>query len=377
MKFPQLSTVDTGHINRRWVSIDHPGWRQAHAPSLIAVGGTLLVTWFAGTREGTSDNRIWLARRSLTGVWSTAHVVATGNLPHWNPVLAHGPDGAVWLFYKQGDRISTWTTWVMVSRDAGDTWSQPSPLVEGDVGGRGPVKNPPVLLPGGIWLAPASVESWDPQLRWQPFIDRSLDGGATWEPTTIPVDHASLSGAGLIQPALWADNQYVHALMRSSEGFAYRSTSTDAGASWSFARVTTLPNNNSGLCVIALPGGGVAAVHNPVSENWGPRCPLVISVSNNAGSTWRLAATVEDGRTPIPDEPQLEPSIPGPTSGFQGADEGVVTDGTGEYSYPSAIVHGTELHIAYTWQRRGVVCATISLDQILGTSDRRKGPPSL
>lgn len=366
MTVPSLPAppLDPGTVERAWVSIDHPGWTQAHAPSILAAGDHLLVSWFAGTREGTPDNRIWLARRPLTGgAWSAPRVVAEADVAHWNPVLAHGPDGATWLFYKRGARISAWTTWVLVSHDGGATWSAPRPLVAGDVGGRGPVKNPPVLLPSGTWLAPASTEAWEPELRWQPFVDRSTDGGTTWQAVEIPVDHSTLDGAGLIQPALWFDGEHVHALMRTTEGWAYHSTSDDDGATWSPARPTTLPNNNSGLCAAAVPGG-VAVVHNPVSENWGPRCPLVLSLSTDGCRTWRTVATIEDGRTPVPGEPRLEPSLPGSTSGFLGADDGVVTDGTGEYSYPAAVVHGADLHIVYTWQRRGVVHASVPLDRL-------------
>jgi predicted neuraminidase len=74
---------------------------------VLPVGEGLLAAWFAGAREGTPDNRIWCAPgRGGAGDWSSPVVVASGDEAHWNPVLATGPDGAVWLFYKRGRLIS-------------------------------------------------------------------------------------------------------------------------------------------------------------------------------------------------------------------------------------------------------------------------------
>src|SRR5690606_32728876 len=142
-------------VHRRWVAVDHPAWRQAHASTVLAVDGDLLAAWFAGEHEGSPDTRIWLARRPAGAArWTAPEIVVEGGEAHWNPVLALGPDGAVWLFAKRGPLISRWTTWVRRSVDGGRTWSPEYPLVPGDVGGRGPVKNPPLLLGDGTWLAP-------------------------------------------------------------------------------------------------------------------------------------------------------------------------------------------------------------------------------
>jgi predicted neuraminidase len=56
---------------------------------------------------------------------------------------------------------------------------------------------------------------------------------------------------GLIQPSLWCSDpehgaRHVHSLMRSTAGWVYRSDSDDGGRSWTTARRTRIPNNNSG-----------------------------------------------------------------------------------------------------------------------------------
>jgi predicted neuraminidase len=344
---------------RSFVTIDDPPRAQCHA-STVAVAepsAQPVIAWFTGTREGTPDNRIRIA--GPRGI----HVLDTGREEaHWNPVLASGPDGALWLFCKVGPRISEWVTLVTRSQDGGASWEPVRELVPGDrSGGRGPVKNPPLLTPEGLWLAPASVEEWGKTPRWIPFVDVSADGGATWECAPIPVDRTALIGAGLIQPALWWGRSGPVALMRSTEGRAYRSTSPDGGRTWTAAEPTALPNNNSGLCAVALPFGRVACVHNPSTQDWGSRCPLVVSVSDDEGLTWRQVLTLDDGFTPV--DPSVPMRLGAPARpGFTPGDCGVVTSGLAEFSYPTAVLDGDELLVSYTWQRRGIVLARVPQD---------------
>ncbi|OZM79580.1 exo-alpha-sialidase [Pseudonocardia sp. MH-G8] len=350
---------------RRWVAIDHPSWRQAHASSVLAVGGDLLAAWFAGAWEGSPDTRIWCARRPAgASRWSAPQIVASADEAHWNPVLAAGPDGALWLFFKRGPLISEWVTWVCRSADGGRTWSPSSELVPGDVGGRGPVKNPPLLLPDGTWLAPGSQESWGAEPVWESFVDVSTDAGATWRRAPIPLDRDALRGPGVIQPALWRDGSTVYALLRSSEGRAYRACSPDGGRTWSTAQPVGLPSNNSGLTVVALPDGSVGCVHNPVGDDWGARCPLVLSRSCDEGVSWREVLTIEDGRTPVDEDAARLPGPPD-AAGIHPADGGVRTSGAGEYSYPAATSLGDTLVVTYTWQRRGIVEATVPIHSVI------------
>lgn len=346
-------------MKRDFVTIDDPRWVQCHASTVAVVAGEPVVAWFAGSREGSPDNRIVVWRGG------TAEVLDTGlAAPHWNPVLAPAPDGSLALFFKLGWRISRWVTFLTRSTDGGATWSPARELAYGDTsGGRGPVKNPPLLTPDGLWLAPGSVEDGGERATWDPFVDVSADGGTTWERSPIPVDHARLAGAGPIQPALWWGRTGPVALMRSSEGCAYRSTAPDGGRTWTPAVPTALPNNNSGLAAIALPSGRVVCVHNPSGQNWGSRCPLTVSVSDDDGLTWRSAFVLDDGEAPVdPDVPRL--LDPAAQPGIDPSDAGVVTGGVAEYSYPSAVLDGSDLLISYTWQRRGIVLARVPIGDL-------------
>src|SRR5699024_1773453 len=154
--------------------------------------------------------------------------------------------------------ISSWVTWFTTSADEGRTWASPRRLIptdpggdRGGAGGRGPVKNPPLRL-GDAWMAAGSSQSWERVVESEPFVDISTDGGREWRNTTIPVDRANLRGAGVIQPALWRGETggVIHALMRSTEGWAFQSTSRDHGRTWDPAQPSSLPNNNSALAVV-------------------------------------------------------------------------------------------------------------------------------
>ena len=367
----------TAGVTRDWAA--RPGTTgggQCHASTVLAVGDSLLCAWFAGTTEGSPDNGIFLAVREPGGSWGDPRPVAgtaADPVAHWNPVLAHAANGAVWLFFKRGPRISEWSTWLCTSADNGATWTAPRELVPGDTGGRGPVRNPPVRAADGAWLAPASTESWAPDgAIWASFVDRSMDDGHTWDRVDIPIDRSPLSGAGVIQPALWVTGETVGALLRSSEGHAYLAISPDNGRTFAPAVPNTLPNNNSGLTVAQLPDGTLACVHNPTGTSWGARCPLAVSVSRD-GLHWQTVAIIEDGRTPLGG---FAPSLPEASgTGFDPHDDGVRTDGTGEYSYPAAVVRDDDLLITYTWQRRGIVCATVPLNLLTHPEPNRKVYP--
>ncbi len=122
-------------------------------------------------------------------------------------------------------------------------------------------------------------------------------------------------------------------------------------------------------------------MHNPVGEEWGARCPLSVSVSDDDGLTWHRVLDLEDGTeapATLPASRARAAEEVGPPSGFAAGDTGIVTDGRGEYSYPSATTDGATLLVAYTWQRRGIVLARVPLrlvdrpvaDAVTGATDR-------
>lgn len=321
-----------------------------HASTVLRLGdGSLLCCWFGGTHEGEADVGIY-ASRCVDGCWSAPQLLANGSAANWNPVLFAAADGGVLLFYKQGQRIADWQTCVMRSADGGQSWSAPCELVAGDVsGGRGPVRNKPIRLADGRILAGASTERG----IWQAFADISDDDGSTWHKSaqvaiaglqyadgektaesSIAVSQQSFYGRGVIQPSLWqGENGSVHMLLRSSEGFIYRSDSHDRGESWCAAYALELPNNNSGLDLVRTEGGMLYLVCNPVAANWGQRSPLSLFKSADAGATWRRLLDLETEQA--------------------------------EFSYPAIIAAGEDIIITYTYKRENIACVTLAAKDLL------------
>ncbi|WP_134497430.1 sialidase family protein [Microvirga pakistanensis] len=333
--------------------LDHNLFGNCHASTLVLLpNGERLVAFFGGQREGAGDVAIWLARGDGSQWQMPRRLMAEEGLAHWNPVLM--ADGeTVWLFYKVGSTVHNWTTRWSVSRDGGHHWDPPRPLVPGDHAPRGPVKNKPIVMSNGEWLAPASVET---ETTWDAFVDISGDQGATWMRVDVPLDHdarpQSVAGDvwkglaaealwetdpatvfqwdGVIQPTLWESAPgHVHMLMRSTRGRIYRSDSSDFGRHWTPARATDIPNNNSGIDLTACADGTLALAFNPINGNWGRRYPLSLALSYDNGESF---------------EPVLD-----------------LETEEGEFSYPAVIAHENRLHVTYTFNRTTIVYGCIDL----------------
>lgn len=313
---------------------------------LLEAKGDYMVAWFEGSKEGAPDVAIRGARR-IGGKWEPVRTLAKVNSesPHWNPVLRKADDGSIELFFKVGRNPSDWRTYVQESRDNGLTWSVARELVVGDVsGGRGPVKNKCLKLKSGRWLAPASREfdpeaNWELKTLWRSFVDISDDDGATWRVSpvfSVPAD-APMCGKkpfGVIQPTLWEDAQGVHALMRATDGWIWRSDSVDSGETWSCCRRTSLENINSGIDGVYGSDGQLYVVLNGPSRDEkksGFRNHLEIVTSSNGGESWKLFTTLADDSFFQPDGRKTE------------------------FSYPAVIESRPGvLAVTFTWNRRQI-----------------------
>jgi predicted neuraminidase len=297
---------------------------QCHASSVVRTAdGNFLVAWFGGTHEKHDDVGIWLSKGN-PGKWTKpVEIAKLREDPHWNPVLFQSPDGKIILYFKVGKTIDNWETWYKLSLDNGETWTEAKELVMGDTGGRGPVRNKPIILSDGTWLAPASNER---KGVWNAFVDRSEDQGKTWSLSSFfTVNRDSVPGEGIIQPALWESSAgNVHALLRSSAGVICRSDSKDYGKTWSAVYKTDLPNPNSGIDLTKLDDGTLVLAYNRDGKNWGARNPIALAISNDNGQTWPVTIDLETGK------------------------EG------DEFSYPSIIHFGETIALTYTWKRERI-----------------------
>lgn len=316
--------------NKQYIFGEDMPFLNCHASTLARLSnGELMSAWFGGTCEGDPDVNIWISKR-VQGQWTyPVKIAEEDGMPHWNPVLFVGNNHKLYLYYKVGHTIPGWYTRFICSDDDGQTWSQPQELVKGDIGGRGPVRNKPIILQEGTWLAPASLESD----VWDAFADLSYNQGETWiKSETVPYDHRNSKDKGVIQPTLWeSEKGNVHMLLRSSEGCIFRSNSQDGGKTWCQAYPIQLPNNNCGIDLVKTDNGVLVLVYNPVSGNWAARTPLAIGISYDNGVTWHEEALT------LEDEP-------------------------GEYSYPAIIIDSNDqINVTYTWNRKRIAFWELSL----------------
>ncbi|MGP7796472.1 sialidase family protein [Sphingomonas sp. CLY1604] len=305
-----------------------PPYPQAHASTLVEFGdGTLAAAWFGGSGESRPDVRIWFARRGKAG-WDRPVPVADGRSPDgkvyptWNPVLFAPPGAPLQLFYKVGPSPRDWWGMVITSSDGGRHWSPPRRLPDGILG---PIKNKPVVTPGGTWLSPSSREEGTPERNhWFLRMERSTDGGATWQ-AGAPI--ASPMGIEAIQPSvLTFPDGRLELVARTRQGALAMSWSRDDGRTWSPLAAIDLPNPNSGTDAVTLKDGRQLIVYNhsahrPDTPGNGPRYPLNVGLSDD-GIRWRNVLTLE--ARPMPDG----------------------------YAYPAVIQTRDGLvHVTYTWNR--------------------------
>ena len=328
-----------------------------HASTLVPIGenGDCFAAWFEGAKEGAGDVAICGARRR-NGAWEAKRTLAKINpeSPHWNPVLRRADDGRICLYFKVGRNCVDWRTYVQESRDDGETWSAARELVVGDVsGGRGPVKNKCLRLKSGRWLAGASRE-FDPRridltVCWRAFVDISDDDGRTWRRSSdfpVPADAPKWGKRpfGVIQPTLWEDADGVHALMRATDGWIWRTDSADDGETWCECYRSSLENINSGIDCVRASNGRLYLVMNGCNRDekqreWGSRNHLEIRESADGGKTWRVLEVLAD-------------------DAFKQAD-----GRRSEYSYPAIVeLCKGALAVTYTFNRHQIAFATIRIE---------------
>lgn len=334
--------------------------------------GTLVASFFGGTKERNPDCCIWVCRKpkgatewsepviaadgvfdlsdpniaiaGLSGINATTTPASAGPVRAdfkgdiansrrkacWNPVLYQIPgENELLLYYKIGSNVGDWTGWLVRSTDGGLTWSQREPLPQGILG---PIKNKPEYINGRL-LCPSSREGSG---GWRAWMEYSDDKGKTWTSTgPIPSDSAFLTNDTTalkpifaIQPSIlrMADGS-LQILCRTRNGRLASSMSRDNGTTWSPMTLTDLPNNNSGTDAVTAKDGRHVLVYNDFATipgtPKGVRTPLSVAVSKN-GRDWRHSTLLEDS----------------PVS---------------QYSYPS-IICGSDgsLHVVYTWRRQRI-----------------------
>lgn len=321
----QLSKWQNGILADEFI-YDTASFPQAHSATIVETPAGLVAAWFGGTREGNPDVEIWMSRL-VNNKWTAPVSIADGRMndtfrkASYNPVLYQIPGGDLLLFYKIGKNVADWKGYLKRSKDNGLTWSERRPLQEGFLG---PIKNKPVMLAGGMIIAPSSLEG---SPGWRVHFEVSDDTANTWRkvgPINSGTDYT------IIQPSILIHKDgKLQILARSKQRELITSWSADGGETWSKVSPSGLPNNNSGTDAVTLQDGRHLLVYNHVrphdslKNGKGARTPLNVALSKD-GKEWYASLILED--SPI-----------------------------SQYSYPSVIQSSDGMvHIVYTWRRQKI-----------------------
>lgn len=298
----------------------------AHSSSFTVMSnGDLLAFWFAGTREGSPDVKIWSSTYHA-GHWSMAKsvldpsMIAKANhryvIKIGNPVIYRAQDGELHLFVVSVS-VGGWSGSALnhlTSHDNGKTWSKPERIVISPFFNLSTlVRTSAVSLSDGGFYLPVYLELG----RKYPELLRFNADGIFVEQTRITVKNR------MIQPSVmpisgdvaWA--YFRNSSPNLSERELFVSKTLDAGRSWSKPQVTNLTNPDSSLEVVNLSDGRYLMVYN--QENRG-HLDLAISVN---GVYWRKIYELEN------------------------------TFGD-EFSYPSVHVNQSYIDILYTNNRKTI-----------------------
>lgn len=324
------------------------GWIHGGVRHRLAVGGNLaqapngdlLCTWMSGSdSEPAGDNCVLMARSADGGAtWGSPRMwIPAGDFCGAGSVVPFPmPDGRLVAFAAGWPVAGTYTVWHyrrLVSRNHGRQWQDTGELVlseERDVSLMTPIR-----MPGGGFLFPAgtyrkrakplggsvadllscrteeeamqvSADPGQPVPQEQPGQPGRLDPGkfathlhgcrvygASADMTRFErLGDVANRPLGLLEPTLVRldDGRLVMLMRAEFGGCLWRSDSLDGGRTWSEAVPTDIPNPSSLACLVRLPDGRIALLHNPCGYPGAMtiRDPLSLWISDDGMESWTI-----------------------------------------------------------------------------------------
>ncbi|XP_013386853.1 uncharacterized protein LOC106156237 isoform X2 [Lingula anatina] len=329
----------------RYEAYMKPPYKSNHASFIERLSNEdMVIAWFSGSKEGESNVAIVFARLpNGTLQWMNPRTVSQRpGYSNQNPVL-FADNNTLFLFHTQQKASFTSTcnsdvgsedsaqVWALVSTDGkGEKFTKPK-LVLSKAGSFD--RNRIIRSLKNEWLFPTYFAGGSSKDQHSILMEN-----AKHDPYSSWVGHAFPKSDYLVQPSVvrpvpGKPNLVVFFRDRRA-GNIYRATSPDDGKTWTTPTKTTLPNNNSGIEANVLKSGRIALVYNPTHH---ARDPLVISLSEDQGKSWKYTRTLETS-----------------SSG-----KNVV-----EYSYPSLLQDTmARIHVSYTYNRETVKHVIIPNEQ--------------
>jgi len=258
----------------------------AHCPTIVeTVEGNLLSIWKGGVGEGLSsvdmkESSLW-ASWYQEDQWSDPQVLMEFSSLVWNPVLYQYPEGALYLFYREGDDPRHTVGYMTKSLDGGRSFEQPTPLPNGFFG---PTKGRPVLDSQGFLVIGSSIEVEGATALMIDLFDPREN---TWSKmTSLSLPNEPF---GAIEPVLFYTKEGNLKLFCRDrgpkvgrKGYVWEAISYDEGRSWSSLKPTCLPNCDAPVEVVDLGKERHLLFYHP---------------SHTARDSLRVALSKDDGET--------------------------------------------------------------------------------
>jgi predicted neuraminidase len=302
--------------------------------SVVLDNGNLLAAWYGGTREGHRDVEIyssvfnstdntWSASRSILNRYQVSDDLHRYIKKVGNPVLYRHPSGVTVLFYVSVS-MAGWATSqinMSLSYDDGQTWHASKRLV------LTPFLNISTLIKNDVITyadGTIGITAYHELLgEFSHIVRVDLAGN-------VINSHRISYGNHTIQPSVMIyDDKTAVTMMRDSSHDiekVQRSTSLDAGQTWSDYHATQVDNPNSAVFTFVGEKQRSWMIFNDATRKTElTRNNLALAVSYDQGQTWQTKYYFENPEKLDTDE--------------------------GRYGYPWVTKSGDDVHIFYTWNR--------------------------
>ncbi len=298
----------------------------AHSSSFTMLANDdLLAFWFAGTKEGQPDVKIWHSTYH-NGKWDMAtslvdpQMIAKANhryvIKVGNPVIYRAANGVLHLFVVSVS-IGGWSGSALnhlQSQDNGLHWTSPERIVISPFFNISTlVRTSAVGLSDGGFYLPVYHEF----IRKYPELLRFDADGNFIQQIRITNKNKMLQPSLVPVGSLNAWTFFRNSANNSESRVLYTSQTTDGGMHWSDPEPTNLTNPDASIAAVSLNDGRMLMVYNDIS-----RAHLWLAISYN-GTEWHPIYQLEDK--------------PGE-----------------EFSYPSIQVNGNLIDILYTNNRQNI-----------------------
>jgi sialidase-1 len=252
-----------------------------HGPSIILLpDGRLMVAWFSAPFEGADSQKILHAFSSDAGrTWTPATVLQ--DLPgrtDFDPAFVSNGRDVFFFFSSRAQPLHQ--LYLRRSSDSAATWSAPE-LVEAAPGHTS--RSNGIRLSTGELLMP--IHS---MLEKRGRVLKSSDDGKTWRGVGQITD---ASGFGQEPTLAELKTGRLLLILRTRDGFIWRSTSHDRGETWSTAEKSGLTGGVSSHNLFRLRNGTLILTSNSTP---GQRYPLTMRLSKDDGTTWTPPVTLAD-----------------------------------------------------------------------------------